>query len=55
MDDIINEMKEYVTTNEDFQNYVTKDMEQYNRTLIAVLTSPITQEYYKQLKGAEKK
>ena len=55
MDDIINEMKEYLTTNEDFQDYVAKDMKQYNRTLTTVLTSPITQEYYKQLKGAEEK
>ena len=55
MNNIIDEMREYLTINEDFQNYVTKDMEQYNKTLIAVLTSPITQEYYKQLKGAEKK
>ena len=55
MDNIIDEMKEYLITNEDFQDYVAKDMEQYNRTLIATLTSPITQEYYKQLKGAERK
>ena len=55
MDNIINEMREYLTQSEDFREYVTKDMEQYNRSVIKVLTSPITQEYYKQLKGAEKK
>ena len=55
MDNIIDEMKEYLTTNEDFQDYVAKDMEMYHRTLTEVLTSPITQEYYKQLKGAERK
>ena len=55
MDNIINEMKEYLTTSEDFKDYVSKDMEMYHRTITETLTSPITQEYYKQLKGAEKK
>mgnify|MGYP007092153170 CR=1 FL=1 len=55
MDDIINEMREYLTTSEDFREYVAKDMEMYHKTITEVLTSPITQEYYKQLKGAEKK
>lgn len=55
MDNLVNEMREYLTQSEDFRNYVAKDMEQYNRSVTEVLASPITQEYYKQLKGAEKK
>lgn len=49
MDDIINKMKEYLTTSENFQDYVAKNMDTYDRTLDQELQSPITQNYYKSL------
>ena len=43
------EMKEFLTTSEDFKNFVEKNMQTYNRTLEQELQSPITVEYYKSL------
>lgn len=49
MDDNINKMKQFLTTSEDFRNYVAKNMDTYDRTLEQELQSPITQNYYKSL------
>lgn len=49
MNDSIDKMKEFLTTSENFKNYVTKNMNTYNHTLEQELQSPITQDYYKSL------
>lgn len=46
---MLEEMKQFLTTSEDFRNYVAKNMDAYDRTLDEELQSPITQNYYKSL------
>ena len=46
---MLEKMKKFLTTSEDFRNYVAKNMDTYDRTLEQELQSPITQNYYESL------
>ena len=48
MNDIYN-MKQFIEQNEQFKEFVHKNMLSYNRTLEEELSSPITRNYYESL------
>lgn len=51
----VNEMYKFYCENQDFKTYIDKCVKAYGKDVNYMLSMPISQEYYKQLKEREKK